>query len=188
MQVTKNSHYIARHLTKPWEFKHGTDERQLWFYDFDDDAFDVDSSRNLNLTDEPWPERVEHFLRDYLETPLAAFLARFRETRRTTFKKGELRAMKLAVLLQGERTFGDLAELEMLVERGWPYLNRLVAGADQTWDFCTIPLRAQRLFFPETGIIMGPACWRETCYGHAVRPSALVRRVAEAERASYQTT
>jgi hypothetical protein len=34
-QKTKNSHYIARHLTKPWEFG----ERQLWYYDFDTDCF-----------------------------------------------------------------------------------------------------------------------------------------------------
>lgn len=59
-QVTKNCHYISRFLTKPWEFG----ERQLRYYDFDEDKFDTKSSRSLFAEDGLNAQQVESWLSD----------------------------------------------------------------------------------------------------------------------------
>jgi len=57
--ATQNSHFIARHLTKPWEFTRGRAERQLWSYDFDRDTFEVSSSKNLFTLESPFADEIE---------------------------------------------------------------------------------------------------------------------------------
>jgi hypothetical protein len=67
--TTQNSHYVARHMTKPWEFG----QRKLWVSDFQEDSFDVVSSKKLLTTETPWDDSVEHFLNRYLESLFRAF-------------------------------------------------------------------------------------------------------------------
>jgi hypothetical protein len=155
-QQTQNSHYIARHLTRPWEFTHPKKgPRHLWYYDFDNDAFGVESSRNLYTVEAPWSDEVEGFLNRYLETPLSRFLHRFNLDRRAQATQEELRAMKLSVMLQVERT-GVQGDIEKTARQGELYINTLVSAADEIYRFVHIPLRQERLFFPSTGIIMLP--------------------------------
>lgn len=149
-----NSHYIAKHLTRPWEF---TDDkgnaRQLWFFDFDRDRFDVEAARTLYTRDEPWALTVEQFLNRHLEDPLAKFLNRFRRDRSAEPKELELRAMKATLMLQVERTQNTIHEV---VEKGEQYLNDLVMAADVVFDFVHVPLKQKRLMFPESGFFVIP--------------------------------
>jgi len=67
-QITKNCHYISRFLTRPWEFG----QRQLRYYDFDDDRFSRRSSETLLSQNNLNSPAVETWLRDVLETPLGS--------------------------------------------------------------------------------------------------------------------
>lgn len=173
-QATKNSHYIARHLTRAWEFDHPKKgRRHLWCYDFDRDAFDVVSSKHLYTTDAPWSDSVEAFLNRYVETPLAAFLKRYGESRREAEPSQiELRALKLAVLLQVERS-GFNGDLQKTAQKDELALNTLVTAVDDFYRFVHVPLRKERLFFPETGVIMFPLVASHPAIALPLHPSYL---------------
>ncbi|HVV50787.1 MAG TPA: hypothetical protein VHO06_14070 [Polyangia bacterium] len=71
-QITRNCHYISRFLTEPWEFDDEHGQRQLHYYDFDTDAFDNFSSKNLFAEKDLNSPQVETWLKETLETPLGA--------------------------------------------------------------------------------------------------------------------
>jgi hypothetical protein len=52
--MVKNSHYVARHLTKPWE----VGERKLRHFDVAADRLALTSSRNLFTVGDPYPGHV----------------------------------------------------------------------------------------------------------------------------------
>lgn len=173
--VTQNSHYIARHLTRPWEFEHPKyGRRQLWYYDCGRGQFGVESSRRLYTATTPWSREIEAFLNKYLETPLARFLNRFQISRREARpEEYELRAMKLALLLQLERSGvqGDLVETAKSTELE---LNALVSAADEVYAFVHIPLRAERLFFPAVGVVLLPLVGIAPAPALPLNPSYLI--------------
>lgn len=149
-----NSHYIAKHLTKPWEYTDAKgNERQLWYYDFDRDCFETRSARNLYTTEEPWAAEVETFLNRYLETPLSAYLTRFLADRTAEPNEKQLRAMKATLLLQIERTQNTIHEV---VQKGEEHLNNLVMASDVLYDYVGFPLKQNRLMFSEHGFFMIP--------------------------------
>ena len=150
-----NSHFIAKHLTRPWEFTDAKgNARQLWYFDFDRDCFDVEAAKKLYTTEEPWTLEVEQFLNRYLEDPLSKFLKRFRQDRRAEPVERELRAMKATLLLQVERTQNPIHEV---AAKGEEYLNNLVMAADLVFDFVHIALPQKQLVFPEHGFFLIPA-------------------------------
>lgn len=165
-----NSHYVARHLTRPWEFG----QRMLWVYDFQDDKFSVVSSKTLLTTDEPWDDEIEDFLGKYLESPLSNFLARFNKTRDDSdVSQNELRAIKLALLVQVPRSDNDTVSLSDLVQRGEAGLNEFVAAQDYVYTFVHVPLRQESLCFPEHGMIMVPLVGAAPAMALAFHPSYL---------------
>jgi len=167
---TKNSHYVARHLTTPWEFG----QRKLWVYDFQDDKFSIVSSKRLLTTEEPWDQKIEDFLSKYLESPLSSFLARFNKNRDdSNISQNELRAIKLAIMLQVPRSSNDTDDLSLLVERGEAYLDEFVAGLDHVFTFVHVPLRTESLCFPEHGLIMVPLVGAAPALAVALHPSYL---------------
>ncbi len=173
-EATKNSHYIARHLTRPWEFSERGRDRHLWYFDFDADSFGSMSSRSLHTTTAPWSQALELFLNKHLESPLSNFLSRFNADRTTEPSEIELRAMKLSVLLQAKRSKGTAEELVGLGER---YLDELLVAADHVNEFVRVPLRAERLFFPDHGVIIIPLAAASPAVAVALHPSYLVAAV-----------
>jgi hypothetical protein len=174
-QVVKNSHFVAKHLTKPWEFthpKHGA--RQLYYYDFALDEFEVRAASKLHTLEKPWSQRVEKFLNRYLETPLGTFLSRFNRDRHAQPTELELRAMKATLLLQAPRSADAREELEDLETKGEFYLNTLVMAADDVFSFVHVPLRQARLFFPRHGLITIPMVGAAPAVGIAFHPSYLM--------------
>jgi hypothetical protein len=168
--VVHNSHYVARHLTTPWEFG----QRKLWVYEFERDHFSTVSSKRLLTSEAPWDDAIEHYLDRYLESPLSRFLARFHKTRDSNdIKQDELRALKLAIVLQVPRTANDTVDLGELAEKGEDYLNGLTAALDHRLLFVHIPLRQESLCFPEHGLIMVPLHGSPPAMGIALHPSYL---------------
>lgn len=147
----------------------------LWVYDFQEDRFSTVSSKSLLTTETPWHEGIEGFLNKYLETPLSGFLTRFNKTRDgSDINQEELRALKLAVVLQVPRSSKDAVELGELVDKGEPHLNDLTMALDEVYSFVHVPLRQECLCFPDHGIITVPFLGASPGLGIALHPSYLV--------------
>lgn len=69
-----NDHYIPKVLTRPWEHEHRGDQRQLSWFRFSDETFDVTSARNLFAKRDLNTPEVEDMLERYIETPLGNYL------------------------------------------------------------------------------------------------------------------
>jgi len=154
--LVDNSHFVARGLTRPWEFDHPKKgRRHLWYYDFARDAFDVESSKTLLTRARPWSERVEKFLNHYVETPLSRFLNRYNKNRRAKPDEIELRAIKLCVALQVERSElrGDVEKTALWDESR---VNGRIGELDTVFEFVNVSLRQERLFFPDSGVVILP--------------------------------
>lgn len=169
MKETQNSHYVARHLTKPWEFG----QRKFWVYDFVDDAFSIESSRSFLTTKMPWGDDIEKFLNRYLETPLADFLNnRFNaETRPGEIRPATLRAIKLAVLLQRHRSSDNTSLLAELVKGGETELDVLMVGAEEAYTFVHVPMKKSCICFPEDGFVVIPFLQGRPGLGMPLHPS-----------------
>jgi len=180
-QVTRNSHYIAEHLTRPWTFTHPKwGANQVWFYDFDADRFDVKSGRTLYTLDEPLPQQVEDFFNRWFENPLGRFLARQRKNRRAQPNEEELRALKLSFLFQKGRNFIQREVprareyMDAFSRKDEKWLNNGLWVADRLFEFFHFPIRQERLFFPDTAIIDIPFIGEEHGAALPVHPAYLV--------------
>jgi hypothetical protein len=149
----KNSHYIARRLTKRWEFTQNSSSRQLYYYDFDEDRFGIHSSKNLyTFKDESaWPRAVESFFNDNLENHFNTYLDRFEVDRAYSPTPLQVRALRLTVFLQTVRTAND-AELMEIYDKGAAYLDDLHEEAQDKYDFAHVTLPEGELCFPSVGI------------------------------------
>lgn len=148
-----NSHYVARHLTTPWEFG----QRKLWVYDFELDRFTEQSSKSLLTLQTPWDDEIERFLNRFLESPLSSFLKKFNpETKREDIPDAALRALKLAVLLQRHRSADNADFLKKLVDGGEQLLDTLMIGAEEAYTFMHIPVRKSFFCFPAEGLVVVP--------------------------------
>ncbi len=180
-QSTKNSHYIARHLTKPWEVSVPGSPRALWYYDFEKDRFGTLTSEKMFTRKAPFSQDVEDLLNRYLEAPLSNFLARFSATRDAEPSQKELRAMKLSVILQGARSVGAEADLHETLGCGEEHVDRIVSEVDRDYfEFVHFPLRAERLFLPDAGLVALPLRRSPPALALPLHPSFMVVAVPHA--------
>jgi hypothetical protein len=172
IRVVNNSHYLARHLTKPWEIG----ERQLRHYEVAADRFGQTSSRNLFSLDEPYPEHVEKLFNRELETPLAAFVQRLDRARDAKPTVPELRAMKLAILIQGVRTGtrrripDAMQDLHDIGAMDSTWFENLASTAELVFDFFGMPVRSELLCYPSTGVFPLPILGAASGYALPVHP------------------
>jgi hypothetical protein len=158
-QVTKNCHYISRFLTRPWEVV----DRQLDYYDFESKSFGRLSSKRLFAEDQINSSAVEIWLRDVLETPLAAARPKLVAAHpRALDDWCFFRAAVLMLWLQGARTQSvededAKRELEWIAALSMPDLDGLVNEIRQDFEFRLVTTIAPDgmvapIFYPSSGI------------------------------------
>jgi hypothetical protein len=125
-----NDHYISRFLTKPWE----VGQRQLWFYDFETDRFDWQSSESLFAAEGLHSKETGDRLNQLIETPVSRYRA-------ATLAGGEFaigpdkdwklfRALVALLRLQPQRH----ADKEREPDRKFT-LDNLIAGGENFLDY-----------------------------------------------------
>ncbi|MBN2196886.1 MAG: hypothetical protein JW751_29035 [Polyangiaceae bacterium] len=75
------------------------------------------------------------------------------------------------MLLQGARGCGAEPDLLQTLGSGEDYIDGLVATADIRFEFVHLPLRAERLFFPEGGLVALPLSGSEVAIAVPLHPS-----------------
>jgi hypothetical protein len=170
-----NSHFIAKGLTRPWEFTHPKrGARQLSYFDFDRDCFAVTAAKDLYTTEIPWPRAVEDFLNKLIEDPLPKFLARFRKDGNAQPTEKQLFAMKAALFLQVDRTGGTIHET---VAKGGDWVRGLIQATDVLYDFVHVPMPRRQLCFPEHGFFLIPMIGIRPIMAMPLDPSFFVMAV-----------
>jgi hypothetical protein len=170
--MVNNSHYLARHLTRPWE----VDERQLRYYDVAADRFAFASSRNLFALDEPYPDHVETLFNRELESPLAAFVRRLGAAPDARPAEAELKALRLAILLQGVRSGTSrkvsdaLQDLQDIGEKDRAWFQNLASTAELVFDFFGMPVQSGLLCYPSTGLFPLPILGAASGFALPVHP------------------
>lgn len=120
LNSTVDSHFVARCFTKPWEFA----DRRLWVYDFEIDRIEKRSSRSLFAEEHAFPQHVETFLRDYIETPISQAREKFSSDLNVKIESWKLyRALYLQFATQPARY------IQARVERAHESLETI-----STWD------------------------------------------------------
>jgi hypothetical protein len=158
-QETANSHYISKWLTRRWEIPGS--KKNLWYYDFKRDAFDIQSAKTLFTLDTPHPGKVEAFLNTYLESPLSQYVSDLirRGERDRTWKQE--RALRLTLLFQGQRALDPHTDgkfsLENLADKDEAYLDQLAVAAETLGRFFAFVLPCgEFLYYPSTGLVPFP--------------------------------
>jgi hypothetical protein len=172
-QVTHNCHYVSRFLTTPWE----EGQRLLRFYDFDEDAFHLRSSRTLLTGEDINSPTVETWLQRFIEDPIGNIRARLArgEVEQLENNWACFRAAMLILWLQGVRmrTLDDhdaRRHLDALAALSEPAINGLVTEMMRSYNLrlyqtlwngssfaplCVPSSGMYRFTFPDTGCQSG---------------------------------
>lgn len=168
--TTKNCHYVARSLTKPWEHERPHRNRELRYYCFKTDRIDFDSSKKLLAKHKLLTPEEEKRFSELIEMPLGNFKDKHLKSSFID-DYNIFRALFLYFMFQVER-------FNLVVERegnGWN-LSELLNMPDEQLNTISEDMRKKfkivamntieghLLFFPEVGYYTFPILCSETQY------------------------
>lgn len=133
--ATKNCHYVAQSLTKPWEVSEKHRDRILRFYDFNTDKVDKKPSKSLLSKYELLTPEEDARFGALIETPLGKFKnGKFKESYIDDYSI--FRALFLYFIFQGERFSLNAG----ILNKGWT-IKELLALDEQTLNTFTESMR-----------------------------------------------
>jgi len=99
----RNCHFVSRFLTKPWEFG----QRQLYYYDFDNEQIQTNSSKSLFAEVGTNTAEIEQRLNELIETPISNAITKLVPSEAIDIVEIDewplFRALNLLLLLQWSR-------------------------------------------------------------------------------------
>lgn len=174
----KDSHVVARFLTRPWEFG----QRQLHYYDFKTGELRQKSSRSLYAVRGLFDDDIEQFLDKRVEDLSAKALENIISGPASFDDFAQYRAIILLILLQSLR-FGALKDgqdqLKKVLSYDEPGLNTFVLAVKSFFQIARLNLpNDSRLYVPESGtfvflVTAGPQEFH-WAFGLPIHPQSLL--------------